>query len=186
MTYFYKKDGEIFVPERINPDLAKLAQAIVKTCKLSLKLQMKTTSLNNAVKAGKKEQMLEIMQKCFDKYRKIYNQDMSLTGVTVEEVDGVPDFYEYRRPGNNPKMKWKHKMSILWRPELAHIQELNGMPKYKERSKDFVVDKILLKVPEDVLRVQMCNELFERDYTTIGETISNYKSKRRGQYAKGD
>ena len=100
--------------------------------------------------------------------------------ITVEEVDGAPDFYEYRRPGNNPKMKWKHKMSIMWRPELAHIQELNGMPKYKERSKDFVVDKILLKVPEDVLRIQMCNELFERDYTTIGETISNYKSKRRG------
>ena len=59
MTYFYKKDGEIFVPERINPDLSKLAQAIVKTCKLSFKLQMKTTSLNNAVKTGKKEQMLE-------------------------------------------------------------------------------------------------------------------------------
>lgn len=100
--------------------------------------------------------------------------------ITVEEVDGVPDFYELRRPGNNPKMKWKHKISIMWRPELAHIQELNGMPKYKERSKAFVADKILLKVPEDVLRIQMCNELFERDYTTIGETISNYKSKRRG------
>ena len=100
--------------------------------------------------------------------------------ITVEEVNGVPDFYEYRRPGNNPKMKWKHKMSIMWRPELAHIQELNEMPKYKERSKDFVVDKILLKVPEDVLRIQMCNELFERDYTTIGDTIKTYKSKRRG------
>ncbi len=87
MAYFYKKDGEIFVPEKINPDLAKLAQAIVKTCKLSFKLQMKTTSLNNAIKAGKKEQMLDLMQKCFDKYRKLYNQDMSLTGVTVEEVD---------------------------------------------------------------------------------------------------
>lgn len=87
MAYFYVKDGEIFVPEKINPDLAKLAKAIVKTCKLSLKLQMKTTSLNNAIKSGKKEQMLDIMQKCFDKNRKIYNQDMSLTGVTVEEVD---------------------------------------------------------------------------------------------------
>lgn len=87
MAYFYKKDGEIFVPEKINPDLAKLAQAIVKTCKLSFKLQMKTTSLNNAVKTGKKEQMLDIMQKCFDKYKKLYNQDMSLTGVTVEEID---------------------------------------------------------------------------------------------------
>ena len=87
MTYFYKKDGEIFIPEKINPDLAKLAFAIVKTCKLSFKLQMKTTSLNNTLKAGKTEQMHDIMQKCFDKYRKLYNQDMSLTGVTVEEVD---------------------------------------------------------------------------------------------------
>ena len=87
MAYFYKKDGEIFVPEKINPDLAKLALAIVKTCKLTFKLQMKSTSLNNALKAGKREQMLEIMQKCFEKNRRIYNQDMSLTGVTVEEVD---------------------------------------------------------------------------------------------------
>ena len=87
MAYFYMKDGEIFVPEKINPDLAKLALAIVKTCKLSFKLQMKTTSLNNAIKAGKKEQMLEIMLKCLEMNRKMYNQDMSLTGVTVEEVD---------------------------------------------------------------------------------------------------
>lgn len=87
MAYFYKKDGEIFIPEKINPDLAKLALAIVKTCKLSFKLQMKTTSLNNTLKNGNKEQMFELMQKCFDKYRKLYNQDMSLTGVTVEEVD---------------------------------------------------------------------------------------------------
>lgn len=87
MAYFYKKDGEIFIPEKINPDLAKLALAIVKTCKLSFKLQMKTTSLNNALKGGNKEQMLDLMQKCFDKYRKLYNQDMSLTGVSVEEVD---------------------------------------------------------------------------------------------------
>ena len=87
MVYFYKKDGEIFIPEKINPDLAKLAFAIVKTCKLSFKLQMKTTSLSNILKSGKKEQMHDIMQKCFDKYRKLYNQDMTLAGVTVEEVD---------------------------------------------------------------------------------------------------
>lgn len=87
MTYFYKKDGEIFVPEKINPDLAKLALAIVKTCKLSFKLQMKATSLNNALKAGKREQMIEIIKKCLEKNRRIYNQDMSLTGVKLEEVD---------------------------------------------------------------------------------------------------
>lgn len=87
MTYFYKKDGEIFVPEKINPELAKLALAIVKTCKLSFKLQMKSTSLNNVLKAGKREQMLDIIKKCLEKNRRIYNQDMSLTGVKVEEVD---------------------------------------------------------------------------------------------------
>ncbi len=91
MAYFYKKDGEIFIPEKINPDLSKLALAIVKTCKLSFRLQMKSTSLTNALKAGKREQMLDIINKCLEKNRRIYNQDMSLTGVTVEEVEA--DFY---------------------------------------------------------------------------------------------
>lgn len=92
MSYFYKKDGEIFIPEKINPDLVKLASAVVKTCKLSFKFQMKSTSINNALKAGKNEQMLAIMQKCLEKNKKLYNQDMSLTGVTVEEVDA--SFFE--------------------------------------------------------------------------------------------
>lgn len=87
MTYFYKKDGEIFIPEKINPDLVKLAFAVVKSCKLNFKLQLKSTSLNNALKAGKREQMLSIMQKCFLSNKRIYDQDMSLAGVTVEEVE---------------------------------------------------------------------------------------------------
>ena len=31
-------------------------------------------------------------------------------------------------------------------PELAHIQELNEMPKYKEKSKQFVIDKIAERI----------------------------------------
>ncbi len=87
MAYFYKKDGEIFIPEKINPDLVRLANAIVKTCKLSFRFQMKSTAINNALKGGKKEQMLNIMQKCFNVNKRIYDQDMALTGVTVEEID---------------------------------------------------------------------------------------------------
>lgn len=87
MAHFYKKDGEIFIPEKINPDLVRLANAIVKTCKLSFRLQMKSTAISNALKGGKKEQMLSIMQKCFNVNKKIYDRDMALTGVTVEEVD---------------------------------------------------------------------------------------------------
>ncbi len=87
MTYFYKKGGEVFIPEKINPDLVKLATAVVKSCKLNFKFQLKSTSLNNALKAGKREQMLAIMQKCFLNNKSIYDQDMSLAGVTVEEVE---------------------------------------------------------------------------------------------------
>ncbi|MBQ3135843.1 MAG: hypothetical protein IJB74_00025 [Clostridia bacterium] len=87
MAYFYKKDGEIFIPEKINPDLVKLCFGIVKACKLSFKYQMKSTSLQNALKAGKDEQMLSLIQKCLEKNKKLYNQDMALAGVTVEEVD---------------------------------------------------------------------------------------------------
>lgn len=87
MTYFYKKDGEIFIPEKINPDLVKFATAIIKTTKIGFRFQLKTTSINNALKSGKREQMLNIMQKCFKANRNTYNDDMSLTGVTVEEVD---------------------------------------------------------------------------------------------------
>lgn len=92
MSYFYKKDGEIFIPEKINPNLVKLATAVVKSCKLSFKYKMKSTSLTNALKAGKSEQMLDLMQKCFEKNQKIYDQDMALTGVTIEEVDA--SFFE--------------------------------------------------------------------------------------------
>lgn len=87
MTYFYKKGNEVFIPEKINPDLVKLAFAVVKSCKLNFKYQLKTTSLNNALKAGKREQMLSIMQKCFLNNKDVYDQDMALAGVTVEEVE---------------------------------------------------------------------------------------------------
>ena len=87
MTYFYKKDGEVFIPEKINPDLAKIANAIIKATKIGFRYQLKTTSINNALKGGKREQMLSIMQKCFATNRNIYNDDMALTGVKVEEVE---------------------------------------------------------------------------------------------------
>lgn len=95
--------------------------------------------------------------------------------ITVEEIGDAVDFYLVREATNNPKVQWKRKLSMLWRPELAHIQELNHMYKYKQKSKEFVIDKILEVVPEDVLQAQMCEELFERDYNVISEVIKEYK-----------
>lgn len=97
--------------------------------------------------------------------------------ISVELIHGKVDFYVIREPSKNPKMKIKKKLSILWRPELAHIQEINKMPKYKQKSKDFVMEKILLKVPEDELNYQISEELFQRDYNTISEVIKEFKRK---------
>lgn len=89
MCYFYVKDGVPFVPEKINPELKKLALAIVKTCRLTAKLKMKTMSLNNALASGGCEQLRDIMLRCIEKNRKIYNSDMSLTGVEIDETDSA-------------------------------------------------------------------------------------------------
>lgn len=99
--------------------------------------------------------------------------------ITVELVEGTMDFYVMRRPLSNPKVNWKRKISLLWRPELAHIQEINQMPKYKEKSKQFVSEKILQNVPTEILRLQISEELFQRDYSKIAETIQEYRTQNR-------
>lgn len=100
--------------------------------------------------------------------------------LTVELQDGQPDFYVLRNARENPRVDWKKKLSILWRPELSHIQELNAMHKYTGNSKEFVIDKILEKVPREILRSQICEELFERDYEKIHEVINAFR-KEHGQ-----
>jgi hypothetical protein len=97
--------------------------------------------------------------------------------ITVEEEDGRLDFYFYRQPEVNPKLDIKRKISILWRPELAHIQELNGMPKYRDKSKLFASNKIVDTVPYDILSPQISEELFQRDYTMIEETLNEYRKE---------
>lgn len=104
--------------------------------------------------------------------------------ITVEQMDREIDFYVMREAGENPRMDWKRKLSLLWRPELAHIQELTKMPRYKEKSKAFVIERMLLKVPEQQLSLLVSEELFERDYTRIEETIREYKSQNRPKAEK--
>ena len=96
---------------------------------------------------------------------------------SVEEQKGVLDFYMIRSAKRNPNMVPEKKIKLLWRPELAHIQEKNGMYKYARASKEFVQKKILETVPQEVLWKQMSEELFERDYTQIEQTLNEYRSR---------
>ena len=99
--------------------------------------------------------------------------------ITVEETPDGLDFYILRDPERNPKMKPERKIGILWRIELNHILEKNGMPGYAQKSKRFVAGKILEKVPAALLTKQISEELFERDYTTIEREIAEYRRKKR-------
>ena len=104
--------------------------------------------------------------------------------ITVEEAKDEPlDFYFLREPRSNPNMDWHKKIEILWRFELAHIQELNNLPAYKSKSKKTVGEMIVERVPHDVLSEQLCAELFERDYDTIADRINAYREA-NGQKAR--
>jgi hypothetical protein len=86
--------------------------------------------------------------------------------ISVEQKDdGGLDIYVVREPDDNPKVKPEQKIQILWRLELNHLLEKNKLPKYKQKSKLFVQQKLLEKVPQETLWPQVCEELFERDYT---------------------
>lgn len=98
--------------------------------------------------------------------------------ITIDEIDGHPDFYYLRLPARNPSMKPLRKIEILWRPELAHIQELNELPKYAQKSKAFVQEVLVERVEPSRLSIQISDELFERDYTTIAQQIKSYRQQR--------
>ena len=89
--------------------------------------------------------------------------------ITVELIKGRVDFYRMREAGLNPKAGLKHKLSLLWKSELAHIQANNGLPKYANKSKKFIAEKLIERVPEEILHEQISEELFERDYTILYE-----------------
>ena len=157
--------------------------------------------------------------------------------ITVEPVEGVLDFYYLRRPRPNPKVRWEYKLSLLWRPELAKLQAMHDMPKYKDYGREYVIDRIVERlsgnaaentsetvaektakngkgnaagraaknatraadnaftaagkrpvsaaakrtsrrnpdIDENELQAELCDLLFERDYTTIDEQLREYR-----------
>lgn len=96
----------------------------------------------------------------------------------VSEHEGEIEIEELRAAGANPKCRLCHQLSWMWRPELNHLLELNTLPRYKQKSKRFVQDKLLEKVEPDRLKRQMCEELFERDYTLWEAQMEEYRNER--------
>lgn len=104
--------------------------------------------------------------------------------ITVEEVDNNLDIYILRHPEPNPKVTWKRKLEMLWRPEIAVLQDEFKMPKYREKSKKFVLTKVLErlengKIDPKEFTLKMNELLIQRDYNSISETLKEYKLEKR-------
>ena len=98
--------------------------------------------------------------------------------ITVDEFEGKPDFYFLRRPEPNKKVNINKKLELLWRPELAVIQEKHEMAKYAWKSKPFVREKILEKVSAGELNYDISELLFERDYEKLLAEIDEHRKER--------
>ncbi len=85
--------------------------------------------------------------------------------ISAEIIKGRVDFYRIREAAPNPKAKLQNKMSLLWKKEFSHILAANDMPKYAQKSKKFISEKLIAKIPAEILHEQISEELFERDYT---------------------
>lgn len=94
----------------------------------------------------------------------------------IVEIDQIP--------GVNPNVRLERQLDLLWRPELATLQEWNEMPKYAQKSKAFVREKILERVPQDVLKRQITDLLFERDYEALLAQIREVQKKTRPRKRK--
>ncbi len=96
-------------------------------------------------------------------------------GVLTVAADGTEIMIEEKRSAAaNPRIKRERQLTLLWRPELNHLLELNRLPKYKQKSKKFVQQKLMEKVDWEVLKQQICEELFQRDYTLWDEMMEEY------------
>ena len=118
----------------------------------------------------------------------------NMTGEEISEINMAADIMEEKLPpkekkkiiveidqipGSNPNVKIERQLDLLWRPELATLQEWNEMPKYAQRSKAFVREKILECVPQETLKRQITDLLFERDYEALLAQIREVQKKTR-------
>lgn len=83
----------------------------------------------------------------------------------VDQTEEEPIVREVREAKPNPKAKLKTQFVFLWRREISALLAQNKLPAYKGKSRKFSENVLLEKVDEKKLKLQMCDMLFERDYS---------------------
>lgn len=87
----------------------------------------------------------------------------------VDQTEEEPIVRELREARKNPSAKLKPQFIFLWKRELWELLRINKLPAYKQKSRKFIIDALLQRVDEKELKLQMCDTLFERDYSVFEE-----------------
>ncbi len=105
--------------------------------------------------------------------------------ITVDEVDGKPDFYYLKPPVLNSKMKLERKIELLWRPELSLVLNHFELPKYSSQSKPFIRKRLIeftkldpqkaKYVDRTALNSYISEILFERDEEALLAEIKEFR-----------
>lgn len=89
-------------------------------------------------------------------------------GILCVEIKDTQSYITELRPAQpTPRLQVSYQIKLLWRLELNNILDKNKLPKYRQKSKRFVQLKLLEKLTPEKLKADMCDELFERDYTQL-------------------
>ena len=93
-----------------------------------------------------------------------------------------------RGADDNPKARLEEQILLMWKRELHALLDMNGCPKYRQKSRQFLREYLLSHIDHDVLKKQMTDLIFERDYTVFDEqkTIAGKKQIRKKLSRAGD
>ena len=83
-------------------------------------------------------------------------------GILVVTADGVE---LDRGADDNPEASLLHQITLMWKRELFQLLDMNGCPKYRAKSRAFLRGYLLEHIAPELLKKQMTDLIFERDYT---------------------
>jgi hypothetical protein len=82
-----------------------------------------------------------------------------------EAENGLIQIETVREAEPSPKFNLKKQIGLLWRKELNHILKANNLSKCSGKNKAYIAKYLTGCVSQNTLQMQICEELFERDWT---------------------
>ena len=103
-------------------------------------------------------------------------------GIIIIQQDNVEVL---RKAVVNRKVSRQSQLDVLWKLELKNILVKNSMSMYAQKSKEYIIGRIIEHVDHEVLGEQIASELYNRDYsvynacdlTIRNETVINPMSE---------